>query len=125
MQIQEENERSLEEIDLAKSATPTPKDKLEKIKELKSRPLVAGDTWYIISRKWYRDWESACGGAPSKGAPSDESEVGPINNEQLAGTTEGSLMTGQLIEGMNIELLPKEAWDLLVSWSVTSHLDLV
>lgn len=105
-------------VDQPSPSGPTPKEKLEKIQALKARPLQLGDTWYIVSRNWYRNWESACGGAPVKGAPDDESQVTAIDNSSLAGTRPNKLKGESLTEGVNIELLPQEAWDLLVSWYV-------
>ena len=94
----------------------TPADKLRKIQELKTRPLKLGETWYIVSRTWYRNWESACGGAPAKGAPDDERQVTAVDNSPIAGPRPNKFNGVPLEEGLNIELLPQEAWELLVSW---------
>lgn len=98
------------------STSLTPKERLQKIQSLKNKPLALGDTWYLISRQWYRGWESACGGAPLKGAPEDESQVKAVDNSSLAGLKPGKLKTAAIDEGVDYELLPEEAWKLLVEW---------
>ncbi|KAG8910438.1 CSN-associated deubiquitinating enzyme Ubp12, partial [Tulasnella sp. 408] len=104
------------------STSLTPKERLQKIQSLKNKPLALGDTWYLISRQWYRGWESACGGAPMKGAPEDESQVKAVDNSSLAGSKPGKLKTATIAEGVDYELLPEEAWKLLVEWYGTpSH----
>lgn len=101
---------------LTSETTMSPKQRLDKIEGLKSRPLKLGETWYIVSRPWYRKWASACGGAPVKGAPESESQVGSVDNSAIAGSGSNKLNGEPLEEGISIELLPQEAWDLLVSW---------
>lgn len=97
------------------STTDTPKGKLQKIQSLKGKPLVLGETWYLVSSQWYRGWVSACGGAPMKGAPEDESQVKAVDNSSLAGLKPGKLKI-DIEEGTDYELLPEDAWKLLVEW---------
>lgn len=97
------------------STTDTPKGKLQKIQSLKGKPLVLGETWYLVSSQWYRGWVSACGGAPMKGAPEDESQVKAVDNSSLAGSKPGKLKI-DIEEGIDYELLPEDAWKLLVEW---------
>ncbi|KAG8996062.1 CSN-associated deubiquitinating enzyme Ubp12 [Tulasnella sp. JGI-2019a] len=96
--------------------TISAKQKLDEIERLKSRPMALGDTWYIVSRSWYRNWASACGGAPVKGAPENESQISGVDNSAIAGAGSNKLNGDPLQEGINIELVPQEAWDLLVKW---------
>lgn len=98
------------------SSVASPQQKLAQIDELKNQPLKLGDTWYIVSRTWYRNWVSACGGSPIKGAPDSESQISAVDNSAIAGTRPGSLSGDQLIESVNIELVPQEAWDCFVAW---------
>ncbi|KAG8901643.1 CSN-associated deubiquitinating enzyme Ubp12 [Tulasnella sp. 408] len=93
----------------------TPREKLQKIRSLKSKPLTLGDTWYLVSRQWYRGWESACGDVPFEGAPEDENQVKAVDNSSLVGLKPGELNSA-VIEGVDCELLPEEAWKLLVEW---------
>ncbi|KAG8976971.1 CSN-associated deubiquitinating enzyme Ubp12, partial [Tulasnella sp. 427] len=81
------------------SASPTPNDKLAKIQSLKNKALALGDIWYLVSRPWYRGWESACGGAPWKGAPETEDQVKAIDNSSLAGSKPGKLKPAAITEG--------------------------
>lgn len=96
--------------------TVSAKQRLDEIERLKARPMALGDTWYIVSRSWYRNWASACGGTPVKGAPESESQISGVDNSAIAGAGPNKLNGDSLQEGINIELVPQEAWDLLVSW---------
>ncbi|KAG8862154.1 CSN-associated deubiquitinating enzyme Ubp12 [Tulasnella sp. 330] len=96
--------------------TVSPKQRLDEIKQLQARQLKLGETWYIVARSWYRNWASACGGPLAKGAPESERQVGSVDNSAIAGPGVNKLSGDGLEEGINIELVPQEAWDLLVSW---------
>jgi DUSP domain len=41
--------------------------------------VVAGDTWYIISKKWFQDWENYV----QNSTGSDGDAPGPIDNSPL------------------------------------------
>jgi ubiquitin carboxyl-terminal hydrolase 4/11/15 len=78
--------------------------------------MQPGEDWYIVSRTWFRRWQTACSGvADSKDDDSDVTlaEVGPIDNTAI-------LVEGQLKQpvevGVDVELLPRNAWDYLVTW---------
>lgn len=42
-----------------------------------NKPAAAGDTWYLISKKWFQDWESHVQSPDTSDAP------GPIDNQPL------------------------------------------
>lgn len=104
---------------------PAAENQLSAIRELKNAPLEEGDDWYIVSRAWYRRWQTAVSGvAAEKGQEEglNPEEVGPINNTSLAGE-DGELRKNPPVqEGVDIELLPAPAWGMLKSWFVFSFL---
>lgn len=97
------------------SPQSTPEQKLRAINDLKARKLEPGETWYVISRKWYRQWDDMCSGRVSKGAAPITS-IGPVDNIPIT-TMAGELVPG-LIEGVNMELVPEQAWRLFEEWYV-------
>jgi ubiquitin carboxyl-terminal hydrolase 4/11/15 len=98
-------------------AVPPP-EKLSTIKKLRGQPLKAEDTWYIVARRWYRRWEKCCTGEIDKEGAIEESALGPVDNSSLL-DKDGNV-TSALVEGMDAEFVPKDAWDLLVAWCVDS-----
>ncbi|KAG8930950.1 CSN-associated deubiquitinating enzyme Ubp12 [Tulasnella sp. 418] len=100
------------------SSSLTPKEKLDKIERLKSRPLNKGETWYLVSRDWYDNWASACGGVQVKGATEDESQIGPVDNISVAGNPPGTLAASVKEDVLMVVPVPQEAWDLYISWKV-------
>lgn len=90
---------------------------LQIINELKSSELVAGDSWYIIGREWYRKWETCCSGiAESKEDDTGLSmdDVGPINNAKI--TDENGNLKKRMVDGLTITIVPRSSWELLSSW---------
>ncbi|GAA5868046.1 hypothetical protein JCM1840_003663 [Sporobolomyces johnsonii] len=99
------------------TATPPPGDaQLDIIRELKSGELEDGDSWYLVSRVWYRRWMTACSGV-AESKEDDTSlgvdQVGPIDNTPLV--VDGELKK-PVVEGVDVEVLPKQAWEILKSW---------
>lgn len=98
------------------SLSMSPSMKLAKIKGLHAQPMVTNDTWYVIARQWLRRWEKACTGEVDKEGGVDESTLGPVNNSSLF-DKDGNV-TSTLLEGIDVEFFPKEAWALFVTWCV-------
>ncbi|KAK4705241.1 hypothetical protein P7C70_g972, partial [Phenoliferia sp. Uapishka_3] len=101
----------------------TPPDgaaQVEIIKELNRHDLTAGDSWWLVSRTWYRRWAAAASGeALSKGDELlDLEAVGPIDNSSIT-TTDGQLKQ-PVLAGVDVELLPAQAYGLLSSWYGTT-----
>jgi ubiquitin carboxyl-terminal hydrolase 4/11/15 len=71
-------------------------------------PINAGDTYYIISKKWFRDWESFVQAPDSGDAP------GPIDNQSLI--SDGDTLRIAAEEYRDYELIAEEAWNLLYQW---------
>lgn len=68
------------------------------------KSVQAGETWYLISRKWLEDWEqyirnatsNAISNASSSAASTDATEEegpGPIDNSSLVDTEDSLLAT--------------------------------
>ena len=101
-------------------ARPTGQQQLDRIRPMKNRPLHAGDTWYLVSRKWYRRWDTAC----SERRDSDPAEktdvpIGPIDNSDLLdddSTPSFARLRPGINEHIDYEMLPAEGWNLLVAW---------
>lgn len=102
----------------AQPGSLTIEQKVERIKYLRDKPMVAGDTWYIISRQWFRPWEIACGILSDKSLESlQEKDIGPPDNSSLF-DSQGNLISN-LVEHIDVEFLPEEAWSELVAWCVS------
>lgn len=103
------------------TAKPPGPEQLARIRELKGRQLIPDETWYIVDRSWYRKWEIACSG--EKDEKSEEAligmdEVGKVPSNKIADPKTGKLFR-PYTEGVEVELVPEEAWNLLASWWVT------
>jgi ubiquitin carboxyl-terminal hydrolase 4/11 len=86
-------------------------DHLPTINNLKNKPLLKGDIWFVVARAWYRRWEQACTGAAGKDGPQD---VGPVDNSGIADAA--GRLSAQLLEGVTVEYVPEQAWNLYVEW---------
>lgn len=79
----------------------------------------SGDVWYLIARSWYRRWQTAASGVlDSKDDDDltlDLTEVGPIDNSSLL-ESDGTTLKKPLEDGRDVEVLPRQAWEMLVSW---------
>jgi ubiquitin carboxyl-terminal hydrolase 4/11/15 len=94
----------------------SPPEKLSTIKNLRQQPLKVGDTWYIVARRWYRRWEKACTGEVDKEGAVEESALGPVDNAPLLDKDDN--ITSTLMEGIDVEFVPKDVWELFVAWYV-------
>lgn len=97
-------------------ANLAPSDKFEYVKELRNRPMRVGETWFVISRQWYRRWEMACQGILDKSGPVEEHDVSPVDNTPLV-DRDGNL-TSNSVEGVDVEFVPEEAWKAFITWLV-------
>ncbi|ETS64541.1 hypothetical protein PaG_01006 [Moesziomyces aphidis] len=99
---------------------PTGQQQLNIVSPMRNLPLHAGDTWYIVSRAWYRRWDAAC----SEHRDADPSEkadppVGPIDNADLLDSeapTGFAQLRQHINEHTDYEMLPEQGWKLLVAW---------
>ena len=94
---------------------PSGQEQLKTIRPMKNQPLVAGQTWYLISRDWYKRWSAACAAVEGE----DAVTVGPIDNRLLLdedSTEQQAVLKSNITEGIHYEMLPEQGWRLLFSW---------
>jgi hypothetical protein len=103
---------------LAESASSgmSNEQKLNRITQLKNETIREGETWYLVSQRWYRKWEKAMTGLQDKYGGAEEADIGPVDNSPLL-DTQGDLQT-YLIEEEDVMYVPEEAWNFFVSWYV-------
>lgn len=78
--------------------------------------LEAGESWYLISRNWYRKWQTACAGVASDKdvAVVTIEEVGPIDTFSLLDAA--GQLRAPLVVDVDCSLVPSPAWHLLKQW---------
>ncbi|KAJ3515187.1 hypothetical protein NLJ89_g1915 [Agrocybe chaxingu] len=95
-------------------------EKFSMVDKGKGRRMEIGETWYLVSRVWYKRWSKACTGEVDKEGPITEQDLGPVDNSALLDSY-GNLRPS-LAEGVDFEYIPEEIWTLLVLWYGTpSH----
>ncbi|KAF9530488.1 hypothetical protein CPB83DRAFT_851013 [Crepidotus variabilis] len=92
----------------------TKEEKLQIVKKGKERKMEVGETWYLVSRVWYRRWSKACTGEIDKEGSVTEEQLGPVNNTPLL--DEFSNLKSSPVEGVEVEYVPSEVWNLFVQW---------
>ncbi|KAG6330561.1 hypothetical protein ID866_8529 [Astraeus odoratus] len=95
-------------------ANSTPPEKFEHIKQLRNRSMRAGETWFLVSRQWYRRWEFAYQGTVDKSGPVEEQDLGPVDNTPLV-DQDGNL-SSNLAEGVDVEFVPEDVWKAFTAW---------
>ncbi|KAH8093309.1 cysteine proteinase [Cristinia sonorae] len=88
--------------------------KLALIDGLCNNPMVAGTTWYLVSRRWWKRWRKACTGEVDKEGAVVEAELGPVDNSNLVDSA-GNIVTPPT-EHVDVEFVSEQAWGKLVSW---------
>ncbi|KAE8238663.1 hypothetical protein A4X13_0g8425, partial [Tilletia indica] len=108
----------------ARTERPDPGMQYVAIAAVKDKPIEVGDTWYLIGREWFKAWERVC----SPSSAGDENGDGPTDVDLGPVTASGLAVAGAdahdptphlripVEEGIDYELLPEEAWQLLASW---------
>ncbi|KAJ3557337.1 hypothetical protein NM688_g1526 [Phlebia brevispora] len=92
----------------------TPASRLNMVEDLRKAQMKIGDTWYLVSRKWFRRWQKACVGEEDKEGAIEEKDVGPVDNSNLVDMS-GNI-TAPCTEGIDVEFVPEQAWNLLAMW---------
>ncbi|KAJ4473567.1 hypothetical protein J3R30DRAFT_3509735 [Lentinula aciculospora] len=97
-------------------AGPSSVDKLARITELTRTPLALDQNWFLVDRAWFCRLKAALGEVDPKSIaePVSEAQLGPPSTSALLDEF-GNLKPG-LVEEVDFELIPDEAWNLLVSW---------
>ncbi|GAA5986105.1 hypothetical protein JCM5350_004435 [Sporobolomyces pararoseus] len=118
---QEEDLPNYDQVNTTTSSNRPPGEvQFEIIKELKASLPSDGEDWYLISSKWYKRWLTAVTGTVQSKDLDDQSiqvdQVGPIDNQDLKDTPQSGELKKPLTEGVEIELLPDSAYNLLKEW---------
>lgn len=104
-------------LTITPQATQSPPiSKLSIIGDLRKHPMQIGETWYVIHKRWYRRWQKACSGEEDKEGRIEEKDLGPVDNSSLV-NIRGEI-TSSLVEGVDVEYVPEQAWNLFVTWYV-------
>ncbi|KAF8141639.1 cysteine proteinase [Boletus edulis] len=118
----EQGELSLDAVTLMPPPTPPqdppanldPAQKFHYVTQRRLRQMQVGDTWYIVSRRWYRRWETACQGIEDKSGHFDEKDLGPVDNSPLV-DRDGNPISN-LTEGIDVEFVPSDVWKAFTTW---------
>ncbi|KAI0788771.1 hypothetical protein C8Q75DRAFT_767864 [Abortiporus biennis] len=89
-------------------------EKLDKITTLCRVQMTPGETWYLVGRRWFKRFQKACSGEVDKEGAVSEKDLGPVDNSTLV-DSRGNLIS-PIVEHVDVEYVPEEAWNLLVSW---------
>jgi len=100
-------------------AAPSPGEKFSMIKELRSQKMQVGDTWYLVSRQWFKRWQKACTGELDKDGAIDENQVGPVDNSSLV--DKDGILVSSPVEGVDVEFVSQEVWSYFTTWLVDQH----
>jgi hypothetical protein len=93
-----------------------PTDKVAFVEKGKAGEMEAGETWHLVSKRWFKRWNSACTGEAGKDEAVSEQDLGPVDNSPLLDDA-GDLKKG-LIEGIDVEYVPEDVWTALTTWFV-------
>ena len=123
---------SNESLEIQGNDIPSIDDQIKKVMELANEPMKEGQIGYIISRKWLSRVQSRGSDALGKGKSNKaalEGDVGPVDNtgiDLVIDPTLGDLkdeageqfvpLKPTLQLGEDIEILPEEAWELVIKW---------
>lgn len=85
------------------------------IKEDEEKGLEEGETYYLLSSSWWREWKNAVGYEKYSSGPSG-SLPPKIDNTDLLEDVENDLLKKNLSENYNFAILTKRCWDQFVDW---------
>merc|ERR1711962_501132 len=78
------------------------------------KPLVKGETWYLVDFKWYKACRKYLGFDDTAQELDEEYDhPGPIDNSGLFTASEHDELRAHMIEEMDYILMPQEVWDCL------------
>ncbi|XP_039629891.1 ubiquitin carboxyl-terminal hydrolase 11 [Polypterus senegalus] len=79
---------------------------------LKGQELRAGDSWYLLERRWFSQWKEFV----KTGDQNSTSFPGQIDNTELFEDLESYRLKERLVENEDFIFVPAEAWHKLLSW---------
>uniref|UniRef100_A0A673LVY7 Ubiquitin carboxyl-terminal hydrolase n=2 Tax=Sinocyclocheilus rhinocerous TaxID=307959 RepID=A0A673LVY7_9TELE len=96
------------------SATEPPglETQWREIDNLNQQQLRAGDSWYLLDKRWYDQWKEYV----HTGDQNSSSYPGKIDNTELYEDLDSYHLKERLTENEDFVLVPAEAWHKLLSW---------
>uniref|UniRef100_A0A8C1F2H8 Ubiquitin carboxyl-terminal hydrolase n=1 Tax=Cyprinus carpio carpio TaxID=630221 RepID=A0A8C1F2H8_CYPCA len=96
------------------SATEPPglETQWREIDNLNQQQLRAGDSWYLLDKRWYDQWKEYV----HAGDQNSSSYPGKIDNTELYEDLDSYHLKERLSENEDFVLVPAEAWHKLLSW---------
>uniref|UniRef100_A0A8D0A2D6 Ubiquitin carboxyl-terminal hydrolase n=1 Tax=Sander lucioperca TaxID=283035 RepID=A0A8D0A2D6_SANLU len=79
---------------------------------LRDSELRAGDSWYVVERRWYEQWKEFV----ETGDQNSSSFPGQIDNTELFEDLDSFHLKERLVENEDFMLVPAEAWHRLLAW---------
>ncbi|XP_060566738.1 ubiquitin carboxyl-terminal hydrolase 15-like isoform X2 [Ruditapes philippinarum] len=81
------------------------------------KPLIKGETWYIIDVKWFKQWKSYVGYESKDHCNEGEESAHPGHIDNTPILQEGTdKLKEHLIDDLDYGLVPEECWQMLLSW---------
>nr|ASV49479.1 ubiquitin specific protease 11 [Siniperca chuatsi] len=79
---------------------------------LRECELRAGDSWYVVERRWYEQWKEFV----ETRDQNSSSFPGQIDNTELFEDLDSYHLKERLVENEDFMLVPAEAWHKLLAW---------
>ncbi|XP_047440270.1 ubiquitin carboxyl-terminal hydrolase 11 [Mugil cephalus] len=79
---------------------------------LRECELRAGDSWYVVDRRWFEQWKEFV----ETGDQNSSSFPGQIDNSELFEDLDSYHLKERLVENEDFVLVPAEAWHKLLVW---------
>ncbi|KAM9344356.1 ubiquitin carboxyl-terminal hydrolase 11 [Pholidichthys leucotaenia] len=79
---------------------------------LRECELRAGDSWYVVDRRWFEQWKEFV----ENGDQNSSSFPGQIDNTELFGDLDSYHLKDRLVENEDFVLVPAEVWHKLLAW---------
>lgn len=91
---------------------PAAEQQYSSVIEAQKQPLQYGASWFIVDRPWFQQWSRVCNEQTDRAAAMDA--IGMIETSHLLDPTFPTALKTGLEEGVDFEVVPKEAWEMLV-----------
>ena len=105
---------------------PSMVDQVAKIIQISQTPLFDGLKGYVVCNRWLSDAQELATNAHKSSKDAQNDIVKPVDNRHLVDTSYSNLADDKgdkfyplkpgLVVNQEIEIIPKEAWDLIVKW---------
>uniref|UniRef100_A0A3Q2QPG1 Ubiquitin carboxyl-terminal hydrolase n=1 Tax=Fundulus heteroclitus TaxID=8078 RepID=A0A3Q2QPG1_FUNHE len=79
---------------------------------LRDSELQAGDSWYVVDRRWFEQWKEFV----ESGDQNSSSFPGQIDNTELFEDQDSYHLKDRLVENEDFMLVPADAWHKLLLW---------